>query len=58
MTLQVGDAVDHRREGVRGGGTLGIDAVQFRLTSSVTGTVTLQVTVNGADSNTVMLAVQ
>ena len=39
-------------------GRLGIDAAQFRLDSSVTGTVTLKVTVNGVDSNTVMLAVQ
>jgi uncharacterized protein (TIGR03437 family) len=39
-------------------GRLGIDAAQFRLDSSVTGTVTLKVTVNGVDSNTVMLPVQ
>jgi hypothetical protein len=37
---------------------LAIDAAQFRLDSSVTGTVTLKVTVNGVDSNTVMLPVQ
>ncbi len=39
-------------------GRLGIDAATFRLDSSVTGTVTLKVTVNGVDSNTVMLPVQ
>jgi hypothetical protein len=32
--------------------------VQFRLDGSVTGTVTLRVTINGADSNTLMLPVQ
>ena len=39
-------------------GRLGIDVATFRVDSSVTGTVTLKVTVNGVDSNTVMLPVQ
>jgi uncharacterized protein (TIGR03437 family) len=39
-------------------GRCGIDAVQFRLDGSVTGTVTLRVTINGVDSNTLQLPVQ
>jgi hypothetical protein len=39
-------------------GRCGVDAVQFRLPGSVTGTVTLRVTINGADSNTLLLPVK
>jgi uncharacterized protein (TIGR03437 family) len=58
VTLQAGTLSITATGAFAAPGRLGIDAAQFRLDSSVTGTVTLKVTVNGVDSNTVMLAVQ
>jgi len=37
---------------------VGVDAIQFRLDGSATGTVTCKLTINGVDSNTVTLPVQ
>jgi uncharacterized protein (TIGR03437 family) len=58
VTLQAGTLSITAEGAFAAPGRLGIDAAQFRLDSSVTGTVTLKLTVNGVDSNTVMLAVQ
>jgi uncharacterized protein (TIGR03437 family) len=58
VTVQVGEAAIAAEKAFAVVGRCGIDAVQFRLDSSVTGTVTLRVTINGADSNTLLLPVQ
>jgi uncharacterized protein (TIGR03437 family) len=58
VTVQAGETAINAEKAFAVAGRCGIDAVQFRLDSSVTGTVTLRVTVNGADSNTVLLPVQ
>ena len=58
VTLQVGTLSITAENAFAAVGRCGVDAVQFRLDGSVTGTVTLRVTVNGVDSNTLMLPVQ
>jgi uncharacterized protein (TIGR03437 family) len=58
VTVQVGQANIAAEQAFAVPGRCGIDAVQFRLDSSITGTVTLQVAVNGANSNTLLLPVQ
>jgi uncharacterized protein (TIGR03437 family) len=58
VTVQVGQASIAAEQAFAVPGRCAIDAVQFRLDNSVTGTVTLQVTVNGAASNTLLLPVQ
>ena len=59
-TVQVGDAVINAQKAFVVPGKQGIDAVQFRLGDSApTATnATMKVTVNGVDSNTVLLSVQ
>jgi uncharacterized protein (TIGR03437 family) len=58
VTVQVGQLAIAAENAYAVVGRCGIDAVQFRLDNSVTGTVTLRVTINGTDSNTLMLSVQ
>lgn len=58
VTLQVGELAIAAEKAYAVVGRVGIDGVQFRLDGSVTGTVTLRVTINGADSNTLLLPVQ
>lgn len=58
VTVQVGQLTTVAENAFAAVGRVGIDAAQFRLDSSVTGTVTLRVTINGVDSNTLMLPVQ
>jgi uncharacterized protein (TIGR03437 family) len=58
VTVQVGQLAVPAENAFAVVGRCGIDAVQFRLDGSVTGTVTLRVTINGVDSNTLMLPVQ
>ena len=58
VTVQAGKLAIPAEKAYAVVGRCGIDAVQFRLDGSVTGTVTLRVTINGADSNTLMLPVQ
>jgi uncharacterized protein (TIGR03437 family) len=58
VTVQVGEAAITAEKAFAVVGRCGIDAVQFRLARAVTGTATLRVTVNGADSNTLLLPVQ
>jgi uncharacterized protein (TIGR03437 family) len=56
VTVQAGELVIPAEKAYAVVGRCGIDAVQFRLDASVTGTVTLRVTINGVDSNTLMLS--
>lgn len=58
VTVQVGETTIPAEKAFAAVGRCGIDAVQFRLTGSFTGTPTLRVTVNGVDSNTLLLPVQ
>ena len=58
VTVQVGQAAIAAEQAFAVPGRCGIDAVQFRLDGSITGTVTLRVTINGVDSNTLLLPVQ
>ena len=58
VTVQVGEAAIPAEKAFAVAGRCGVDAVQFRLDGSVTGTATLRVTVNGADRNTLLLPVQ
>src|SRR5262245_5270269 len=58
VTVQAGDVTITAEKAFAVAGRCSIDAVQFRLTSAVTGTATLRVSVNGTDSNTLLLAVQ
>ena len=58
VTVQVGQLAVTAENAFAVVGRCGIDAAQFRLDSSVTGTVTLRVTINGVDSNTLLLPVQ
>jgi uncharacterized protein (TIGR03437 family) len=58
VTVQVGQLAIPAENAFAVVGRCGIDAAQFRLKGSVTGTVTLRVTINGADSNTLLLPVQ
>jgi uncharacterized protein (TIGR03437 family) len=58
VTVQVGEAAIPADKAFAVVGRCGIDAVQFRLDGSVTGTATLRVTVNGVDSNTLLLPVR
>src|ERR1017187_7974899 len=58
VTVQAGELAIPAEKAYAVVGRCGVDAVQFRLDGSVTGTVTLRVTINGADSNTLMLPVQ
>jgi uncharacterized protein (TIGR03437 family) len=58
ITVQVGQLTVTAENAFAVAGRCGVDAVQFRLDSSVTGTVTLQLTINGVQSNTLMLPVQ
>ena len=58
VTLQAGELAIPAEKAYAVVGRCGIDAVQFRLPGSVTGSVTLRVTINGADSNTLLLPVQ
>jgi uncharacterized protein (TIGR03437 family) len=58
VTVQAGELAIPAQKAYAVVGRCGIDAVQFRLDGSVTGTVTLRVTINGVDSNTLMLPVQ
>jgi uncharacterized protein (TIGR03437 family) len=58
VTVQAGDLAITAEKAFAVPGRCGIDAVQFRLDASVTGTVTLRITVNGIDSNTLLLSVQ
>ena len=39
-------------------GRIGVDAVQFRLSDGASGKFSVRVTVNGKDSNTVLIPVQ
>ncbi|HTS63629.1 MAG TPA: hypothetical protein VMH28_16505 [Candidatus Acidoferrales bacterium] len=59
-TVQVGDAVISPEKAFAAPGKQGVDAVQFRLGDSApSGTIaTFKVTMNGVDSNTVMLPLQ
>jgi uncharacterized protein (TIGR03437 family) len=59
-TVQVGDTVINTQKAFAVPGRQGIDAVQFRLTddSPSATNATIKVTVNGVDSNTVLIAVQ
>ena len=57
VTVQVGEVATPAEKAFAVVGRCGIDAVQFRLNSAVTGTLTLRITVNGADSNTLLLPV-
>jgi len=58
VTVQVGEWAIAAEKAFAVAGRCGIDAVQFRLNGPVTGTATLRVTINGADSNTLLLPVQ
>jgi uncharacterized protein (TIGR03437 family) len=58
VTVQVGEVALTAEKAFAVVGRCGIDEVQFRLDSTVTGTVTLRITINGADSNTLLLPVQ
>jgi uncharacterized protein (TIGR03437 family) len=58
VTVQVGEAAIPAEKAFAVAGRCGIDAVQFRLNGAATGTATLRVTINGADSNTLLLPVQ
>jgi uncharacterized protein (TIGR03437 family) len=58
VTVQAGEAAIAAEKAFAVAGRCGIDAVQFRLDGSVSGTVTLRITVNGVDSNTLLLPVQ
>jgi uncharacterized membrane protein YuzA (DUF378 family) len=58
VTVQVGQLAIAAETAYAVVGRCGIDAAQFRLDGSVTGTVTLRVTINGVDSNTLQLPVQ
>lgn len=58
VTVQVGEAAITAEKAFAVAGRCGIDAVQFRLDGPATGTATLRITVNGADSNTLLLPVQ
>jgi uncharacterized protein (TIGR03437 family) len=58
VTVQAGELAIPAERAFAAVGRCGVDAVQFRLPGSVTGTVTLRVTINGADSNTLLLPVQ
>jgi len=59
-TVQVGDAVINAEKAFVVPGRQGIDAVQFRLGDGAPSATnaTLKLTVNGVDSNTVLIAVQ
>jgi uncharacterized protein (TIGR03437 family) len=56
----VGDTVINAEKAFAAPGRQGIDAVQFRLTddSPSATNATIKVTVNGVDSNTVLIALQ
>jgi hypothetical protein len=56
--VQVGEAAITAEKAFAAAGRCGIDAVQFRLDRSIAGTATLRVTINGVDSNTLLLPVQ
>jgi uncharacterized protein (TIGR03437 family) len=58
VKLQVGELSIPAERAFAVVGSCGVDAAQFRLDGSVTGTVTLRVTINGVDSNTLMLPVR
>ena len=58
VTLQVGETSIAAEKAFAMAGRSGIDAVQFRLDKSASGTVTLRVVVNGVESNTMTLQVQ
>jgi uncharacterized protein (TIGR03437 family) len=58
VTVQVGQAAIPAEKAFAAVGRCGIDAAQFRLDGSATGTATLRVTVNGVESNTLLLPVQ
>ncbi|MCX6630624.1 MAG: hypothetical protein NTW28_23660 [Candidatus Solibacter sp.] len=58
VTVQVGEVATPAEKAFAVAGRCGIDAVQFRLDSAATGTATLRITVNGADSNTLLLPVR
>jgi len=58
VTVQVGEASIAAEKAFAVAGRCGIDAVQFRLAGAITGTVTLRLSINGADSNTLVLPVQ
>ena len=55
VTVQVGELAIAAENAFAVAGRCGVDAAQFRLDGSVTGTVTLRVTINGVDSNTLLL---
>jgi uncharacterized protein (TIGR03437 family) len=59
-TVQVGDAVINAAKAFAVPGRQGIDAVQFRLSddSPSATNATFKLTVNGIDSNTVLIALQ
>ena len=58
VSVQVGDSAIVPEKAFAVPGRFGIDAVQFRLNGAPSGNLTLKVTINGADSNTVLLPVQ
>jgi uncharacterized protein (TIGR03437 family) len=58
VTVQVGETSVVAERAFALAGRCGIDAVQFRLDKSASGTVTLRVSINGAESNTVTIQVQ
>ena len=56
--MQAGDATIAPDKAFAVPGRFGIDAVQFRVNGVASGNVTLKVTIDGVDSNTVLLPVQ
>ena len=57
-SVQAGDASIAAEKAFAVPGRFGIDAVQFRVNGAGSGNVTLKFTINGVDSNTVLLPVQ
>jgi len=58
VMVQVGDTSIAAEKAFAQAGRNGIDAVQFRLDKSASGTVTLRVVVNGVESNTMTIQAQ
>jgi uncharacterized protein (TIGR03437 family) len=57
-SVQAGDIAIPAEKAFAVPGRFGIDAVQFRLNGTASGNLTFKVTINGVDSNTVLLPVQ
>jgi uncharacterized protein (TIGR03437 family) len=58
ISVQAGDQAIPAVKSFAAPGRFGIDAVQFRVTGTASGNVTLKVSINGVDSNTVLLPLQ